>query len=366
MQELTMRSITLYILLIISLNTFGQSSMVSNRGNQFNPATGLNATMLMRKSENDTEQDGFLLQGVELQFNSDVDAYFRAQVVIGVHPEIHDHDEDEESGEEEHNLYEIHPEEAYIETTSIPSVTFKAGKFLSQFGKYNAIHLHALPFVYRGVVQSETFGAEGFSAPGLSASFLVPVGWYSELTLEALQSDNESLFEKSSNATVYVAKIKNLWELNDETTIEWGLSGLNYEIASYGDNEKETSKLFGSDLTIKWRPTKNGRSSSAMWSTEFIQKQRSGTTDSDNGGITSFLRYQLKQRWFTQAQYEFYGINKSQGEESIHAYSALLGFIPSEFSAIRLQLDRLAGDEDDSRVSLQFNMSIGAHPAHSY
>ncbi len=365
-----MRSFYIIIILVVCSKLYGQSTMIQNRGSQFNPATGLNATMLMRKSENDTEHDGFMLQGVELQFNSDVDAYFRAQVVIGVHPEIHEHhdEEEEEEHEEEegHNQYEIHPEEAYVETIAIPSVTLKAGKFLSQFGKYNAIHLHALPFVYRGVVQKEVFGGEGFTAPGVSASFLLPIGWYSELSLEAMQSDNETLFVKSSNATVYVAKMKNLWDLNDETTIEWGLSGLNYERASFGDNEKETSKLLGTDLTIKWRPTQNGRSSSAMWSTEFIQKQRSGTVNSENGGITSFIRYQIKQRWFTQAQYEFYGINKSDDEESIQAYTGLIGYIPSEFSAIRLQFDKISSHEDDSRISLQFNMSIGAHPAHNY
>lgn len=361
-----MKSSFVFIFLFTSVKLFAQTSMFQNRGSQFNPPMGLNTTMLLKKSENDTEQDGFMLQGVELQFNSDVDAYFRAQVVIGIHPEVHDHDEKEAEEEEGHSVYEIHPEEAYIETTSIPFVTIKAGKFLSQFGKYNAIHLHALPFVYRGVVQSEIFGGEGFSAPGVSASLLLPIQWYSELTFEALQSANENLFEESSNATVYVAKLKNLWDLNDETTLEWGLSGLNYEKENFGNTVKETTRLIGTDLTIKWRPTKDGRNSSVIWSTEFIQKDRTGTVDGTNAGITSFFNYQLMRRWFTQVQYEFYGINKSEGEESIHAYSALLGFIPSEFSAVRLQVDRLAGEEDDTRVSVQFNMSIGAHPAHNY
>ena len=359
---------TVYLFLVVfSFGAFAQTSMFTNRGSQFNPALGLNAMMLMQDSQVDAEGDGFALQGVELQFNSDIDAYFRAQIVIGIHQKEHEHEEGAAEEEEEHG-YEVHPEEAYFETISIPGITLKGGKFLSQFGKYNMIHLHALPFIYRGVVQKEMFGHEGFASSGVSGSFFVPVSWFSELTIEALQPENEKLFEESHHATVYVAKLKNLWDLNDSTTLEWGLSGLSYKRASYNDHKEETTSLWGSDFTIKWRPTKNGRGQSAMWSTEFIHKKREGSTENENAGITSFVRYQLKQRWFAQAQYEYLGINRSDNEKYTHGSSALLGFVPSEFSAIRLQYDIIKeqNKEDEKKISLQFNVSIGAHPAHTY
>ena len=105
-----------------------------------------------------------------------------------------------------------------------------------------------------------------------------------------------------------------------------------------------------------------------MWSTEYIQKKRDGSEESENGGITSFLRYQFKPRWFVQTQYEYLGINRSDDESFSHSSSVLIGFVPSEFSAIRLQYDIVKSDEDEDekRVALQFNMSIGAHPAHNY
>lgn len=366
-----MKNTFLFLLICASSHLFAQTSMLNNQGSQFNPALGLNAMMLTQKSEVDSENDGFGLQGVELQFNSDVDAYFRAQIVLGIHKEIHDHDEEEEAQEEEEahsGEFKLHAEEVYVETISIPGVTIKAGKFLSQFGKYNAIHLHALPFIYRGIVQTEMFGYEGFSSPGLSSSFLIPLNWYSEFTLEAMAPENENLFERSSHATTYVAKIKNLWDFNDTATIEWGVSSLNYTRAAYNDHEEEKTQVMGTDFTFKWRPLKNGRSESFMFSTEYIQKKREGSVELENAGITSFIRYQFKPRWFMQAQYENLGINRSEDEEYAHGTSAMLAFIPSEFSAVRLQYDNIKSDhdEDEKRISLQLNISIGAHPAHMY
>lgn len=364
-----MHYLLIILIFILSLSTFAQTTMISNRGAQFNPAFGLNTMMLMKNSQVHSEGDGFSLQGVELQFNADVDAYFRAQIVIGFHPEGHDHDEEEEVEEDGHGAkYLIHPEEAFVETIAIPNVTFKGGKFLTQFGKYNAIHLHALPFIYRSLVHQEMFGHEGFSAVGLGAAVLVPFNWFSELTLEALQPQNEQLFEESHHATAYVAKLRNLWDLSDAMTLEWGVSGLSYLRAAYNDNEEEKTILTGTDLTIKWRPTNGGRSQSFMWSTEYINKKREGTIEEKNAGVTSFLRYQFKQRWFGQLQYEYLGIDRSEGENYAHGNTALIGFIPSEFSAVRLQFDHIKSDdhEDEQRLSLQFNMSIGAHPAHMY
>lgn len=346
---------------------YAQTSMTNlTRGNSFNPSMGLNAMMLAADSTVDTEEDGFSLQGVELQFNSDVDAYFRAQVVIGIHKE--EHDEEEEEEEEGHAEFAIHPEEVFVETISIPGITIKAGKFLSQFGKYNSLHLHAQPFIYRSVVQEAMFGHEGFASTGASVSGLMPLGWYSELSLEALAPSNEDLFEPTGNATAYVAKLKNLWDLSESTTLEWGLSALDFERAAYNDNIAEETRLTGTDLTIKWRPLKNSRAQSFTWSTEYIKRKRNGSIESENTGITSFIQSQFATRWVAQYQYEHLTDDLSDSNNITQVHTALVGFIPSEFSALRLQYDHIdAGEEEtEKRVSLQLNFSIGAHPAHMY
>jgi hypothetical protein len=46
----------------------------------------------------------------------------------------------------------------------------------------------------------------------------------------------------------------------------------------------------------------------------------------------------------------------------------MLDYNPSEFSRIRLQFaqDRARDGKPDNQISLQYQMSLGAHGAHSY
>ncbi len=354
----------LYIsILLLNAQVFAQSLSKNSRGSSFNPAIGLNALTLYKNSSRDNHEDGFQLQEAELQFSADVDAYFRAEATIGIHKEHHEDD----AAEEEHG-YVVEPEEIFVETISIPAVTIKAGKFYTQFGKYNMVHTHAQPFIYRGVVQEYMFGHEGLSEVGVSLSYLAPLPWFSDITVQVLQPTNEELFEECHHCIATVANVKNLWDLSDSLTLEWGLSGL------YADNENHDSGLdekvtvLGSDLTFKWRPVKNGKDASFIWSTEFIHRNLEGTKDEKNGGVSSFIRYQLSQRWYASAQYEFLGLGKDENLADQNVYTGALSFVPTEFSAVRLQYDQIHDGEEreERRVSMQLSFSIGAHPAHVY
>jgi hypothetical protein len=81
------------------------------------------------------------------------------------------------------------------------------------------------------------------------------------------------------------------------------------------------------------------------------------------------VQYQFSQRWWAQARYEYVGAPQESGFAAQTKQSALLGFFPSEFSGLRLQYDhlRVAGAErDEHTIAFQYNISIGAHPAHAY
>jgi hypothetical protein len=354
-------------MIITSYSLNAQSLSQTSRGNKFNPSIGLNALTLYKNGSREVENDGISIQEIELQFSSDVDAYFRAEATIALHQE------ESEEGEHSHE-FKVEPEEIFVETLSIPNMTLKLGKFYANFGKYNAIHSHALPFIYRGKVQEEIFGDEGLAEAGIGLSFLAPAPWFSEVSIQALQPTNETLFVDSHHSMAYVLKWKNLWDLSDAMTLEWGLSGLSFSDHNHRSELEAKTRLYGTDLTFKWRPTKDGKSSSFMWSTEYIQKHISGTENLDEninkkiGGITSFVRYQLAQRWYAQAQYEFLGLGKNDDTKDINAYTALLALIPTEFSSIRAQFDSIhdGNDKPEKRLSLQLNISIGAHPAHVY
>lgn len=351
---------SILVLALLSQSLLAQSLAPSSRGNSFNPAIGLNALSLFKNSSRGSHDDGFELQEVELQLSSDVDAYFRAEARLALHPE-------EDDGAGHTHSFAFEPEEVFVETISIPRVTIRAGKFYANFGKYNIIHTHALPFIYRSQLQLAMFGDEGLSENGIRASFLAPLPWFSDVTIHAMQPTNEEVFTDSHRTLAYLLKWTNLWDLSDSLTFELGTSALTHSAHDHESEIEDKTSMYGADFTFKWRPLKNGNSASLMWSTEFIHKDRSGTNNLKNSGYNTFVRYQLSRRWFTQLQYEHLGLGQNLGKD-LNAYTGLVAFVPTEFSAIRLQYDSIHDGEDkpNKRMMLQLNISIGAHPAHMY
>ena len=82
-----MKSLFILTLFLISSITYAQSLLNTSRGNKFNPAIGLNALTLYQNNSRTSEEDGFGIQEIELQFSSDVDAYFRAEATLALHQE---------------------------------------------------------------------------------------------------------------------------------------------------------------------------------------------------------------------------------------------------------------------------------------
>ena len=361
--------IALLVCLTTISHTYAQST--AKRSNQFNPAFGLNALFLFQNSNSDIENDGASLQGVELQFSSDVDSLFRAEATIGIHKEEAEEEEDHDEHDEHGHNYQIDPEEVFVETLSLPYLTIKAGKFLVDFGKYNAKHTHNLPFITKSQIQQKVFGDEGYKDVGINVSYLTPLPWFSNLSASILQADNQSLFSESHHSNAYSFKWKNLWDMNEDITLEWSASTLMFK--SHGHDESSVineTLIYGSDITLKWRPSSKGKYSSFVWSTEYINKNKEGESIDKNSGFQTFMKFQFSRRWYTQIRYEKTDLTNPNNEKSLDSHAFLLAFVPSEFSSLRLQYESNENSDisksSDKRFLLQLNISIGAHPAHNY
>ena len=363
-----MKFTKLFLLLIAGLQCFSIADNANaGHGPLSSPDIGANFLGLYRRGMGPAMNNrtavvhkGFSLQEAEFQFNADVDPYLKANILFALAQNAGTSD------------YKLDPEEVFVETISLPVVTFKLGKFKTAIGKHNTLHTHAYPFIDAPLIHFNLLGDEGLNEPGVSGAVLLPAPWYSEITLQAVGTGNDTFFKSAKSKDVAnVSHFKNLFDLSDDLTMELGLSGV------VGRNQYDNnSRLWGNDLTFKWRPSVGGKYHALIWSTEYLNGNIKGASDANSGldtsklsGYASWVQYQFAERWWVQARGETSGLTHSPGLTRTNKQSALLGFFPSEFSGIRFQYDRLKaqGAATTNQVfTVQYNVSIGAHPAHNY
>lgn len=328
-----------------------------SRGNTFNPDIGLNTLFRYRNSSQGNDptsgyRNGFALEEAELQFSSDVDPYFRAVGLFAIR---------EDAG------WKIKPEEVYGETLGLSLLTIKFGKFKALVNKHNLLHSHAFPFVDEPVVNTKVMGEGGLNETGVSVAVLVPTNWFMELTLQVLNGDSTQLFgSPSPNDNGGVAYLDNLFDLSDDLTLQLGGS------FTQGQNTTDgITRIGGGDLSVKWKPVASDSIRTLKWANNFLYADldQNPSPKAIKQGFASYLQWQGGLRWWLQARTEYYTRQDlNPFTEIIRKNSALYAFTPSEFSAIRFQVDQIENSTQpiDRRFVVQFNLSIGAHPAHQY
>lgn len=345
--------------LALALLVFLNSTPGLAAGKPFNPDISANFLGLYRNGTGlsndltDPDRNGFTLQEAELQLFSDVDVYFRATALFSIAQKPGSKD------------FGIDPEEVYFETISLPVVTLRAGKMKLALGKHNQLHTHAFPFIDAPLINTQLLGDEGLNEIGVSAAALLPTHWFSEFTLQGYSPTNDTLFssggvDTKGSAVGVVAHWKNLVDLNDDTTMELGASGTTAKNAV-----EKNSSVVGGDFTLKWRPAEGGKYKAFIFATEYLN----GMNTNRLSGLASWAQYQFAERWWVQGRGEYLGLQHATSVPAKNKQSVLLGFFPSEFSGFRVQGDHeknLATHKDDYTASIQYNVTIGAHPAHSY
>lgn len=362
----------------------------------------------------DPRKRGFTLQAVELSLGGAVDPYFNAEthITFSIDPL---------TGETATEL-----EEAFLTTQSLPyGLQFKGGHFLTEFGINNPTHAHAWQWQDQPVIISRLFGGDGMRAPGARLSWLTPLPWYSEFLVGAQNANGETVPSFLANAEVfaerpiggrpftdrdvkslkdlvYLARWVNSWNVSDEVTTKFGLSGL------FGPNATGRSgytQMYGADLKLTWKPVTNFRGwPFLLWESEVLGRWYKASPffdDSDPDNIVDLPKKTLIDwGFYTQALYGFYyrwagGLRyeyASGANQSVLVFrdwtrdpfrdnrlrlSPMLAWYPTEFSRIRLQynydhathleFDGLGNRERDAHsVWLGFEVLIGSHPAHKF
>jgi hypothetical protein len=274
----------------------------------------------------------------------------------------------------------VEAEEAYATTQSIPGIQVKVGELRGYFGKHGLLHTHAFPFIQAPIIMGNTVGEEGFKDAGLEAAWLTPLPWYCELTggvytPVSATGDHPLDFAATSHDNVpTLGHLKNLFDLDDNTTMEIGASAL----TGMGDDSLH-HQVLGADLTFRNIPLNRNNQSGWILQGEYLKKVsfNSAVYNQETDGWYGSFQYRLSQLWWVGLRGEETfnatpDLNVDSTENSLpgHVQRATIdvAWLASEFSEMRADYSLARNDAGnvDNRVMLQFNYVIGFHPPHAY
>jgi hypothetical protein len=291
------------------------------------------------------------MQESELSFQAVVDPYARADFFVTVGPD------------------EVALEEGFITFPTLPlGLLAKVGKFRDAFGKVNGMHAHVLPFIDRPLVTSNLLGGEdGLSDSGISVARLIPFpALFLEATAQVYQGSSEIFKAPTRGDLGYVGHLRAYRDLGESTNLELGGS---FAYGHNGVTDDTTTRLWGADLTLRWKPLRRSIYTHFLARGELAWSQREDVVGAQSSvGGYGYLEYQFGRRWTAGVRYD----NSERADDSAvrdTGGSFILSYRPSEFSMVRAQYRHTTlGDVDEARNELlfQFLFAIGAHGAHPF
>jgi hypothetical protein len=346
---------------------------ITGLSNQFNPSIGIAGLLLGAAGDDGPAEFG--IQEIEFVISSAIDPFFRLDIFLAVEEEFdaaglgHGEEEEEGGGEEPTVILE----QAYVTATSLPGMTLRFGKFTLPFGKHNIMHRDQFPFVTAPAVNRETFGGEGLNETAIEATPLLPLPFFAELNLVAFEGANEGLLRFAedsggSEKAAYLVHDKNLFDVTEDSTIEFGLS---YLSGANNAGSGRTTTAAGADITFKQRPVTGRGLGGVRLQAEYIGATREAEENLESSGYYVSAQWRVLPYWWVQGRYGEAGIDEIgdvgiEREETQHT-DYLLAWVISEFSVLRLQYSQYeSGGDTESAWYLQFNFAAGAHPAHQY
>jgi hypothetical protein len=330
---------------------------------------------------------GFSLAESELGFAANVDPYFRGVANIALGPDN-----------------DVSVEEAYVQTTSLGGgLGVKAGRFLSGVGYLNAQHAHAWDFADAPLAYQAMLGTQ-YRDDGLQLTWLAPTDRFFELRAEVGRGRNFPGSNASRNGAGMAALAAHVGD-DIGTSHSWraGLSVLRASARDQAlaatdpggndilDSFSGSTRVWIADAVWKWAPEGNATRRNFKLQGEYLQARRDGDLVVDTAGAATPGSFRSVQSgWYLQGVYQFmprwrvglrteslrpgtpdFGANTGlvAGDSGRPRKNTLmLEFNPSEFSRLRFQVaqDRARAGAADWQWLLQYQMSLGAHGAHSY
>jgi hypothetical protein len=329
---------------------------------------------------------GFSLGESELVISSNIDPYFRGQLVASFTPD---------------NQLEV--EEAFFQTLALGrGFTLKGGRFLSSVGYQNQIHQHAWDFQDAALAYKAFLGGR-LNDDGLQLKWLAPTELLVELGAEVGRGRSFPGSDTNRNGAGMWALYGHLGgDVGESTAWRTGLSYLRASASDRGFDDRDAagnpvsgafsgrSSLWIADVIVKWAPRGDATVTNLKLQGEYFRRSESGdlslnSTPADyasrQSGWYAQSVYQFMPRWRIGYRYDRlgYGSVSAAGFTSAEASilltahnptrnSVMMDWSPTEFSRVRVQLarDNSRAGVTDNQALVQYIFSLGAHGAHTF
>ena len=319
------------------------------------------------------QRRGFGLGESELVVASNIDPYFRGQLVAALTPEN-----------------EVEVEEAFFQTLQLGrGFTLKGGRFLSAIGYQNPIHQHAWDFQDAPLPYKAFLGGR-WNDDGVQVKWVAPADLLIELGGELGRGRAFPATDPNKNGAGAWTLFGHLGGDAGEAAWRAGLSYLgtsprerSFDDGGITQSFSGTSKLWIADFVVKWPSVKvQGEYFRRNESGELSFNSATGAYSSRQSGWYLQSVYQFMTQWRVGYRYDRLDHGSVSNGLGLSAADApllltdhnptrntvMLDWSPTEFSRIRLQLasDKSRAGFTDNQVLLQYILSLGAHGAHTF
>lgn len=330
---------------------------------------------------------GFSLNETELSLSASIDPWFRGVATMAFAPDN-----------------SVSVEEAYVQTTGLGrGLTLRGGRFLSGIGYLNSQHAHAWDFTDAPLAYQAMLGTQ-YGDDGVQLSWVAPTDRLIEVRGELGRGRSFPGSDRNKNGAGMASLSLHMGD--DVGTSHSWRAGLSYlrakaedqEVLAPGASGAELSNAFTGDTRVwiadavwKWAPDGNATRTNFKLQGEYLHGIRDGSLVVDTAGLASPGSYRAVQSgWYLQGIYQFMprwrvGLRTERLDGDNPDFGANAGLLavdagnarkttlvlehnPSEFSRIRFQVaqDRARLGISDWQWLIQYQMSLGAHGAHSY
>jgi hypothetical protein len=372
---------------VAQVSAGSSAGATSASANAFNPAISLILNGLYEnhsKDPIDYQRAGFPVVGEgrpgpkglslgesELSFAANIDDKFYGQMTVTMASE---------DGQTNTGI-----EEAYIETTALPDgFTARAGRFYSNIGYLNSHHTHTDYFSDRPLAYQAFLGNQ-YGDDGVQLRWLAPTDTYLEFGGEAFRGENYPTGGAGhSGVGAKTFFVHAGGDIGIENSWLAGASVLHADVSNGEDGFSGRDNLYLFDLTWKWAPNGAFKDAGIVLRSEAFVDDRKGIVidpadpdalaqpwDGKRRGAYLEGLYRFSRTWDAGYRYDKLWAASSgpyASDFDPRRQTAMVTWHNSEFSLMRLQL---AHDEPqphfvDNILTLQYQVSLGAHGAHKF